>query len=75
MCPRTFVEYQTKSNVKMWKKDKRESPAYTVEDMYSDIADSVAKAKAARLHPAVIERALKSASDSFAQVRAMTEAI
>jgi hypothetical protein len=57
----------------MWKKDNRESPAYTVEDMYHDIAESIAKAKAARIHPVLIERALKSAADSFAQIRAMTE--
>jgi hypothetical protein len=58
----------------MWKKDNnREVPACTLEDMYHEIAESVAKAKAARIHPVLIERALKSAADSFAQVRAMTE--
>jgi hypothetical protein len=51
MCQRTFVDYQTKRNV-MWKKDNnRESPAYTLDDMHRDIAESVAKAKAARSIP------------------------
>jgi hypothetical protein len=60
----------------MWKRnDDRQTPAFSIEDLHSDIAESVAKAKAARLHPAVIERALKSASDSFAQLRAMTESV
>jgi hypothetical protein len=59
----------------MWKKDNRESPAYSLDDLYRDIAASVAKAKSAHVHPAVIERALKSAADSFAQIRAMTESI
>ena len=57
----------------MWKKDNRESPAYSLEDMHDDIAKSIAKAKAARIHPVLIERALKSKADSFAQIRAMTE--
>ena len=36
----------------MWKKDNnRESPAYTLDDMHRDIAESVAKAKAARSIP------------------------
>ena len=60
----------------MWKKDQdRQTPAYTLEDMHRDIAESVAKAKAARVHSVLIERALKSAVDSFAQIRAMTEAV
>jgi hypothetical protein len=53
----------------------RESPAYTVEDLYREIAEGVAKAKAAHIHPVLIERALKSAADSFAQIRAMTEPV
>ena len=57
----------------MWNKDNRQTPAYTIEDMNREIAESVAKAQAARIHPVLIERALKSAADSFAQVRAMTE--
>jgi hypothetical protein len=61
----------------MWKRndDRQITPAYSIEDLHRKIAESVAKAKAARLHPAVIERALKSAADSFAQVRAMTESV
>jgi hypothetical protein len=60
----------------MWKKNNnRESPAYTLEDMHREIAESVAKAKAARVHPVLIERALKSAADSFAQIRAMTDPV
>jgi hypothetical protein len=75
MCQRTVVDYRTKRNV-MWTKDNnRESPAYTLEDMHRGIAESIAKAKAARIHPVLIERALKSAADSFAQIRAMTEAV
>jgi hypothetical protein len=59
----------------MWKKDNQQAPAYTLEDMHREIAESVAKAKAARVHPVMIERALKSAADSFAQMRATTEAV
>ena len=60
----------------MWKKDNnRESPAYTLDDMHRHIAESVAKAKTARIHPVLIERALKSAADSLAQIRAMTESV
>jgi hypothetical protein len=61
----------------MWKRndDNRQATTYSIEDLHREIGQSVAKAKAARLHPAVIERALKSAADSFAQVRAMTEAV
>jgi hypothetical protein len=61
----------------MWKSndDRQITPGYSIEDLHREIAEGVAKAKAARLHPAVIERALKSAADSFAQVRAMTEPV
>lgn len=58
----------------MWKRnDDRQTPAFSIEDLHHDIAESVAKAKEARIHPVLIERALKSAANSFAQMRAMTE--
>jgi hypothetical protein len=59
----------------MWKRnDNRQiAPAYSIEDMHREIGESIARAKEARIHPVLIERALKSAADSFAQIRAMTE--
>jgi hypothetical protein len=59
----------------MWKRNdvRQITPGYSIEDLHREIAESVAKAKAAHIYPVVIERALKSAADSFAQVRAMTE--
>jgi hypothetical protein len=58
----------------MWKRNyDRQTPAFSIEDLHNDIAESLAKAKAARIHPVLIERALKSAADSFAPIRAMTE--
>jgi hypothetical protein len=48
-------------------------PGYTIDDLRSDIGAAIAKAREARIHPVMIERALKSAADSFAQIRAMTE--
>ena len=62
----------------MWKRndDNRQiTPAFSIEDLHKEIGDSISRAKAARIHPVVIERALKSAADSFAQMRALTEAV
>ena len=59
----------------MWKRnDNRQiTPAYSIEDMHREIGESISRAKDARIHPVLIERALKSTADSFAQIRAMTE--
>ena len=59
----------------MWKRndDRQITLGYSIEDLHKEIGESIAKAKAAHIHPVVIERALKSAADSFAQIRAMTE--
>jgi hypothetical protein len=60
----------------MWKQrndDNRQAPTFSIENLHKEIGESVAKAKAAHIHPVVIERALKSAADSFAQHRAMSE--
>jgi hypothetical protein len=60
----------------MWKRNEdRQTPTFSIEDLHKEIGESVAKAKAARIHPVLIERALKSAADSFAQMRAMTEPV
>jgi hypothetical protein len=60
----------------MWKRNEdRQTPTFSIEDLHKEIGDSISRAKAARIHPVVIERALKSAADSFAQMRAMTEAV
>jgi hypothetical protein len=62
----------------MWKQrndDNRQAPTFSIEDLHKEIGESIAKAKAARIHPVLMERALKSAADSFAQIRAMTEAV
>jgi hypothetical protein len=61
----------------MWKRndDNRQAPAYSIEVLHQEIGESISRAKAARIHPVLIERALKSAADSFAQVRAMTESV
>jgi hypothetical protein len=64
--------------MEMWKQrydDNRQAPTYSIEDLHKEIGDSISRAKAARIHPMLIERALKSAADSFAQVRAMTEPV
>jgi hypothetical protein len=59
----------------MWKRndDNRQAPTYSIEDLRKEIGESISRAKQARIHPVLIERALKSAADSFAQIRAMTE--
>jgi|HubBroStandDraft_3_1064219.scaffolds.fasta_scaffold2334350_1 hypothetical protein len=60
----------------MWKQrndDNRQAPTYAIEDLHQEIGQAIAKAKASRIHPVLIERALKSAADSFAQHRAMSE--
>jgi hypothetical protein len=61
----------------MWKRndDRQITPAYSIEDMHREIGESISRAKEARIHPVLIERALKSAADSFAQIRAMTESV
>jgi hypothetical protein len=61
----------------MWKRndDNRQATTNSIEDLHREIGESVAKAKAARVHAVLIERALKSAADSFAQIRAMTEPV
>jgi hypothetical protein len=61
----------------MWKRnDNRQiTPAYSIEALHQEIGESISRAKAARIHPVLIERALKSAADSFAQIRAMTEPV
>ena len=59
----------------MWKRndDRQITPGYSIEDLHREIAESVAKAQAARIHPVLIERASNLRLNSFAQVRAMTE--
>jgi hypothetical protein len=60
----------------MWKRNaesRQTTPTYSIEDMHREIGESISRAKEARIHPVLIERALKSAADSFAQIRAMTE--
>ena len=59
----------------MWKRndDNRQAPTYSIEDLRKEIGESISRAKQARIHPVLIERALKSAADLFAQIRAMTE--
>ena len=55
----------------MWKQrndDNRQAPTFSIEDLHKEIGEAIAKAKAARLHAVVIERALKSAANSFAQI-------
>jgi hypothetical protein len=64
--------------MEMWKQrndDNRQAPTFSIEALHQEIGESVAKAKAAHIHPVLIERALKSAADSFAQIRAMTSAV
>jgi hypothetical protein len=59
----------------MWKRndDDRHTPTYSIGDLHKEIGESISRAKEARIHPVLIERALNSAADSFAQHRAMTE--
>jgi hypothetical protein len=59
----------------IFRKQPDAEPRYTIDDLRSDIGAAIAKAREARIHPVLIERALKSAADSFAQVRAMTESV
>jgi hypothetical protein len=62
----------------MWKRndDNRQiTPGYSIETLHQEIGEIISRAKPARIHPVLIERALKSAADSFAQIRAMTEAV
>lgn len=59
----------------IFRKEPDAKPRYTIDDLRSDIGAAIAKAREARIHPVLIERALKSAADSFAQIRAMTEAV
>src|ERR1700735_3323953 len=67
--------HQLTRELNYWKRnDSRQvTPAFSIEDLHHAIAESVAQAKAARIHPVLIERALKSAADSFAQHRAVSE--
>jgi hypothetical protein len=57
----------------IFRKQSDAAPSYSLDDLRSDIGAAIAKARQARIHPVMIERALKSAADSFAQIRAMME--
>jgi hypothetical protein len=52
-----------------------DEPRYTLDDMRSDIGKAIEKARAARIHPIEIERAVHASADWLAQHRALNSAI
>jgi hypothetical protein len=50
-------------------------PKYSLEDLRSDVAKAIEKARAARIHPVEIERAVHAAADWIAQHRALNTPI
>jgi hypothetical protein len=61
-------------NIQMFKKHVPTSERYTLDDMRSDIGKAIEKARAARIHPIEIERAVHAIADWQAQRRATTAA-
>jgi hypothetical protein len=50
-------------------------PKYSLDDLRSDIGKAIEKARAARIHPIEIERAVRAIADWQAQRRATTMAV
>jgi hypothetical protein len=50
-------------------------PRYTLDDMRSEIGKAIEKARAARIHPIEIGRAVHAAADWIAQHRALNTPI
>ena len=58
-----------------FRKQPANKPKYSLDDLRSDIGKAIEKARAARIHPVEIERAVHAAADWQAQRRATTAAV
>jgi len=52
-----------------------EPPRYSIDDLRRDIGEAIAKARDARIHSVVIERACHAAGDAIAMHRATMEPV
>jgi hypothetical protein len=59
----------------IFRKQPDNEPSYSLDDLRSDIGKAIEKARAARIHPIEIERAVHAAADWIAQHRALNTPI
>ena len=59
----------------IFRKQPANEPKYSLDDLRRDIGQAIEKARAARIHPIEIERAIHATADWIAQHRALNTSI